>query len=106
MTVVVKVIYIGHMARSTKDKARQLNALIICCNAYPLPEGCSACQRVDLSDAAYRYWSKRPHLDQRSKSRGYGAMTLKLPAGSSLLRRMRSSGLTIGAIVTAVGRSF
>jgi hypothetical protein len=101
------------MTRSTKaDKARQLNA------AYALLR-----QNVSLPDAmqrlsrdfalserqAYRYLEEAQKLDRPVEvSEVAVPITLKLPAGMARLLRAyaRSSGLTIGAIVTRALATF
>ena len=95
------------MARSTKaDKARQLNAAYALLRRNtPLPE---AMQRLagefDLSERqAYRYLEEAAHLEQPVEvTEATVPITLKVPARTARLLRgcARSSGLTIGAIVT------
>ena len=95
------------MPRSTKaDKARQLNAAYALLQRnMPLPE---AMQRLsgefDLSERqAYRYLAEATHLKCPVEvSEATVPITLKVPAGTARLLRAyaRSSGLTIGAIVT------
>src|SRR6266852_6692316 len=101
------------MARSTKaDKARQLNA------AYSMVRRnialSEAMQRLsreyDLSERqAYRYLEEATHLDRPVEvSETTVPITLKLPAGTARILRAyaRSSGLTIGAIVTRALAAF
>src|ERR1017187_2401530 len=95
------------MARSTKtDKARQLNAAYAMLRRNtPLPE---AMQRLsgefDLSKRqAYRYLEEATQLERPVEvTEATVPITLKVPAGTARLLRAyaRSSGLTIGAIVT------
>jgi predicted DNA-binding transcriptional regulator YafY len=95
------------MARSTKtDKARQLNAAysMLRCNV-PLP---AAMQRLsgefNLSERqAYRYLEEAAQLGRPVEvAEATVPITLKVPAGTARLLRAyaKSSGLTIGAIVT------
>ena len=94
------------MARSTKaDKARRLNAAFAMLGKVPLAEAMHRLARkFDLSERqAYRYLEEAAHLDQSVEvSEATVPMTLKLPAGTVRLLRAhaRSSGLTMGAIVT------
>jgi len=95
------------MARSTQaDKARQLNAAHhLLQRGISLPEAVRRLSReFDLSGRqAYRYLEQATHLDRPVEvSEATVPMTLKLPAGTARLLRAyaRSSGLTIGAIVT------
>ena len=95
------------MTRSTKtDKARQLNAAFAMLRRnMPLSE---AMQRLagefDLSERqAYRYLEEAAHLDRPVEViEATVPITLKVPARTASLLRAcaRSSGLTIGAIVT------
>jgi hypothetical protein len=100
------------MARSTKaDKARRLNAAFAMLGKAPLPEAMHRLARkFDLSERqAYRYLEEAAHLDQSVEvSEATVPMTLKLPAGTALLLRAqaRSSGLTMGAIVTRALAAF
>jgi hypothetical protein len=101
------------MARSTKaDKARQLNAARhLLQRGIPLPEAVRRLSReFDLSRRqAYRYLEQATHLDRPVEvSEVTVPMTLKLPAGTARLLRAyaRSSGLTIGAIVTRALAAF
>ena len=95
------------MARSTRpDKARRLNA------AYAMLQRntplSTAMQRLsgqfDLSERqAYRYLEEAAHLQRRVEvTEATVPITLKVPARTARLLRVyaRSSGLTIGAIVT------
>jgi hypothetical protein len=101
------------MARSTKaDKARQLNAAydMLLANV-PLPEAMQRLSReFDLSERqAYRYLEEATHLNRPVEvSEATVPITLKLPAGTARLLRAyaRSSGLTIGAIVTRALAAF
>ena len=101
------------MARSTKaDKARQLNAAydMLLANV-PLPEAMQRLSReFDLSERqAYRYLEEATHLSRPVEvSEATVPITLKLPAGTARLLRAyaRSSGLTIGAIVTCALAAF
>jgi len=94
------------MARSTKaDKARQLNAAFAMLGKVPLPKAMQRFSReFDLSERqAYRYLEEATHLDRPVEvSEVTVPITLKLPPGTASLLRAyaRSSGLTIGAIVT------
>jgi len=95
------------MARSTQaDKARQLNAAHhLLQRGISLPEAVRRLSReFDLSGRqAYRYLEQATHLDRPVEvSEATVPMTLKLPARTARLLRAyaRSSGLTIGAIVT------
>src|ERR1035438_1790310 len=101
------------MARSTKaDKARQLNsAHHLLQRRIPLPEAVRRLSReFDLSGRqAYRYLEQATHLDRPVEvSEATVPMTLKLPAGTARLLRAhaRSSGLTMGAIVTRAFAAF
>jgi hypothetical protein len=95
------------MARSTKaDKARQLNAAYAMLRRNtPLSK---AMQRLsgqfDLSERqAYRYLKEAAHLGRPVEvTEATVPITLKVPARTARLLRAcaRSSGLTIGAIVT------
>ena len=101
------------MARSTKaDKARQLNAAYAMLQRnMPLPE---AMQRLSqefyLSERqAYRYLEEATHLNRPVEvSEATVPITLKLPAATAHLLRTyaKSSGLTIGAIVTRALTAF
>jgi hypothetical protein len=100
------------MSRSTKpDKARQLNAAFAMLGKVPLPEAMQRLSRkFELSERqAYRYLEEATHLDRPVEvSEATVPMTLKLPAGTARLLRAyaRSSGLTIGAIVTRALAAF
>lgn len=101
------------MARSTQaDKARQLNAAHhLLQRGIPLPEAVQRLSRqFDLSGRqAYRYLEQATHLDRPVEvSEATVPMTLKLPAETARLLRAyaRSSGLTIGAIVTRALAAF
>ena len=78
---------------------------------FHCPRPCSALSRkFDLSERqAYRYLEEATHLDRPVEvSEATVPMTLKLPAGTARLLRAyaRSSGLTIGAIVTRALAAF
>jgi len=101
------------MSRSTKaDKARQLNAAHhLLQRGIPLPKAVQRLSReFDLSGRqAYRYLEQAAHLNRPVEvSEATVPMTLKLPAGTARLLRAyaRSSGLTIGAIVTRALAAF
>src|SRR5882757_2032319 len=101
------------MARSTKaDKARQLNTAHGLLERHiALPEAVQRLSReFDLSERqAYRYLEEATHLDRPVEvSEATVPITLKLPAGTARLLRAyaRSSGLTIGAIVTHAVAAF
>jgi hypothetical protein len=101
------------MARSTKaDKARQLNAAHhLLQRGIPLSKAVQRLSReFDLSGRqAYRYLEQAAHLDRPVEvSEATVPMTLKLPAGTARLLRAyaRSSGRTIGAIVTRALAAF
>ena len=101
------------MTRSTKaDKARQLNAAYgMLQGSVALPEAMQRLSReFGLSERqAYRYLEEAAHLDRPVEvSEVTVPMTLKLPAGTARLLRAyaRSSGLTIGAIVTRALAAF
>jgi len=95
------------MTRSTKaDKARRLNAAFAMLQRNtPLPK---AMQRLsgqfDLSERqAYRYLEEAAHLERPVEvTEATVPITLKVPARTARRLRAcaRSSGLTIGAIVT------
>jgi hypothetical protein len=95
------------MARSTKaDKARRLNAAYAMLQRNtPLSK---AMQRLsgqfDLSERqAYRYLEEAAHLERPVEvTDATVPITLKVPTGTARLLRAyaRSSGQTIGAIVT------
>ena len=101
------------MTRSTKaDKARQLNAAYhLLHRGVPLPEAVRRLSReFDLSGRqAYRYLEEATHLDRPVEvSEATVPVTLKLPGRTARLLRAyaRSSGLTIGAIVTRALAAF
>ena len=101
------------MTRSTKaDKARQLNAAHhLLQRGVPLPEAVRRLSReFDLSGRqAYRYLEEATHLDRPVEvSEATVPMKLKLPARTAGLLRAyaRSSGLTIGVIVTRALAAF
>jgi hypothetical protein len=100
------------MARSTRaDKARQLNAAFAMLGKVPLPKAMQRLSReFELSERqAYRYLQEATHLDRPVEvSEATVPMTLKLPAGTARLLRAfaRSSGLTIGVIVTRALAAF
>ena len=101
------------MARSTNaDKTRQLNAAYAMLLAnVPLPEAMQRLSReFDLSERqAYRELEEATHLSRPGEvSEATVPITLKLPAGTARLLRAyaRSSGLTIGAIVTRALAAF
>jgi hypothetical protein len=101
------------MARSTKaEKARLLNAARgLLQRRVALPEAVRRLpQEFDLSERqAYRYLEEAAQLDRPVEiPEATVAVTLKLPPRTiELLRKSaRSSGLTIGAIVTAVLNAF
>jgi hypothetical protein len=101
------------MARSTKaDKARQLNsAYAMLQRNVALPDAMQRLSRkFDLSERqAYRYLEGATHLDRPVEvSEATVPITLKLPAGTARLIRAyaKSSGLTIGAIVTRALAAF
>jgi hypothetical protein len=101
------------MARSTKaGKARQLNAAYTMLQRnMPLLEAVRRLSReFDLSERqAYRYLEEAAHLNRPSEvSEATVPITLKLPAGTARLLRTyaKSSGLTIGAIVTRALAAF
>ena len=95
------------MARSTKaDKARQLNAAYALLQRNtPLPKAMQQLSgEFGLSERqAYRYLNEATHLDRPVEVvETMVPITLKIPAGTALLLRAysKSTGLTIGAIVT------
>ncbi len=101
------------MTRSTKaDKARQLNAAYaLLRKSVSLPDAMQRLSRdFDLSERqAYRYLEEAQKLDRPVEvSEVTVPITLKLPAGMARLLRAyaRSSGLTIGAIVTRALAAF
>jgi len=101
------------MARSTKaEKARQVNAARgLLQSGVALPEAVRRLSReFDLSERqAYRYLEEASRLDRPIEiPEATVSVTLKLPPRTvGLLRRYaKSSGLTIGAIVTAALNAF
>ena len=101
------------MARSTKaEKARQINAAHgLLQRGVALPEAVRRLSRdFDLSvRQAYRYLEEASQLDRPVKiPEATVSVTLKLPPRTvELLRKhARSSGLTVGAIVTAALNAF
>jgi hypothetical protein len=101
------------MTRSTKaDKARQLNvAFALLRDGVSLPEARQRLSReFDLSERqAYRYLEKAAHLEGPVEvCEATVPITLKLPVGTARLLRAyaKSSGLTIGAIVTRALAAF
>lgn len=101
------------MTRSTKeDKARQLNTAHGLLERHiALPEAVQRLSRkFDLSERqAYRYLEEASHLDRPVEvTEATVPITLKLPPSTvRLLRKYaRSSGLTIGAIVTRALNAF
>ena len=101
------------MTRSTKaDKARQLNAAYAMLQQnMPLPEAMQRLsQEFDLSERqAYRYLEEATHLNRPVEvSEATVPITLKLPAATARLLRKyaKSSGLTIGAVVTRAFAAF
>ena len=101
------------MGRSTKaDKARQLNAAYsMLLRNIALPEAMQRLSReFGLSERqAYRYLEEATHLDRPVEvSEVTVPITLKLPVRTARLLRAyaRSSGLTIGVIVTRALAAF
>jgi hypothetical protein len=101
------------MARSTKaEKARQINAARgLLQRGAALPEAVRRLSReFDLSERqAYRYLEEASQLDRAIEiPEATISVTLKLPPRTvQLLRKYaKSSGLTIGAIVTAALNAF
>src|ERR1700726_4955977 len=101
------------MTRSTKaDKARQLNAAnAMLQDDFSPPDAMHRLSReFGLSERqAYRYLEEAQKLDRPVEvSEATVPMTLKLPAGTARLLRgyARSSGLTIGTIVTRALAAF
>jgi hypothetical protein len=95
------------MSRATKsDKARQLNAAYtILQRNTPLPKAMQQLSgKFGLSERqAYRYLNEATHLDGPVEVVETSVpITLKIPAESARLLRSysKSTGLTIGAIVT------
>jgi hypothetical protein len=101
------------MARSTKaEKARQLNAAHrLLQRSVPLPEAVQRLSReFNLSDRqAYRYLEEAAQLDQPVEvTEATVPITMKIPPSTARLLRAyaRSSGLTIGTIVTRALNAF
>ncbi len=101
------------MARSTKaEKAQHLNAARVLLQRHvALPEAVRRLSRqFDLSERqAYRYLEKASQLDRAVEvPEATVPITLKLPPRTvEVLRKYaRSSGLTIGAIVTGALNAF
>jgi hypothetical protein len=101
------------MARSTKaEKARQLNAALGLLQRHiALPEAVQRLSRkFDLSERqAYRYLEEASALDRPVElTEATVPITLKLPPSTveRLRKYARSSGLTIGAIVTVALNAF
>ena len=101
------------MARSTNtDKARRLNAAYAMLRRnIPLSVAMQRLSReFDLSERqSYRYLEEATHLNRPVEvSEATVPITLKLPAGTARLLRAyaRSSGQTIGAIVTRALAAF
>src|SRR5436190_15158636 len=112
-SVVNRHIYLWRMARSTKaQKARHMNAARgLLQRGVALPEAVRRLAReFDLSERqAYRYLEEASQLDRPVEiPEATVSVTLKLPPRTvELLRKYaRSSGLTIGAIVTAALNAF
>jgi hypothetical protein len=101
------------MDRSTKlEKARQLNAALgLLQRQIALPEAVQRLSRkFNLSERqAYRYLEEASELDRPVEvTEATVPITLKLPPSTVewLRKYARSSGLTIGAIVTAALNAF
>jgi hypothetical protein len=101
------------MARSTKaEKARQLNAARgLLQRRMALPEAVQWLSReFDLSERqAYRYLEEASELDRPVEvTEATVPITLKLPPSTveRLRKYAKSSGLTIGAIVTVALNAF
>ena len=101
------------MARSTKaEKARQLNAALGLLQRHiALPEAVQRLSReFDLSERqAYRYLEEASQLDQFVEiPEATVTVTMKLPPSTveRLRKYARTSGLTIGAIVTVALNAF
>jgi hypothetical protein len=101
------------MARSTKaEKARQLNAARrLLQRNVALPEAVRRLSReFNLSDRqAYRYLEEAAQLDQPVEvTEATVPITMKIPPSTARLLRAyaRSSGLTIGTIVTRALNAF
>jgi hypothetical protein len=107
------MLHLWQMTRSTKaEKAQQLNAARGLLQRHlARPEAVRRLSReFDLSERqAYRYLEEASQLEQAVEiPEGTVPVTLKLPPTTvELLRHYaRSSGLTIGAIVTAALKAF
>jgi hypothetical protein len=101
------------MARATKtEKARQLNAALGLLQRHmTLPEAVQhLSHKFNLSERqAYRYLEEASELDRPVEvTEATVPITLKLPPSTAerLRKYARSSGLTIGAIVTAALNAF
>jgi hypothetical protein len=101
------------MARSTKaEKARQLNAALgLLRRQIALPEAVQSLSRkFNLSERqAYRYLEEASELDRPVEiTEATVPITLKLPPSTveRLREYARSSGLTIGSIVTVALNAF
>jgi hypothetical protein len=101
------------MARSTKaEKARQLNAALgLLQRRVALPEAAQSLSRkFNLSERqAYRYLEEASELDRPVEiTEATVPITLKLPPSTveRLREYARSSGLTIGSIVTVALNAF
>ena len=101
------------MTRSTKaEKARQLNAaLVLLQRQVALPEAVQSLSRkFNLSERqAYRYLEEASELDRPVEiTEATVPITLKLPPSTveRLREYARSSGLTIGSIVTIALNAF
>src|SRR5437016_5842430 len=101
------------MTRSTKmEKARQLNAALSLLQRHiSLPEAVQRLSdRFNVSERqAYRYLEEASELDRPVEvTEATVPITLKLPPSTieRLRKYARSSGLTIGAIVTLALNSF
>lgn len=101
------------MARSTKsEKARQLNAALgLLQRQVALPEAVQSLSRkFNLSERqAYRYLEEASELDRPVEiTEATVPITLKLPPSTveRLREYARSSGLTIGSIVTVALNAF
>jgi hypothetical protein len=101
------------MARSTKaEKARQLNAALGLLQRHiALPEAVRRLSRkFNLSERqAYRYLEEASELDRPVEiTEATVPITLKLPPSTveRLRKYARSSGLTIGSIVTVALNAF
>jgi hypothetical protein len=101
------------MARSTKaEKARQLNAALgLLQRQVALPEAVqSLARKFNLSERqAYRYLEEASELDRPVEiTEATVPITLKLPPSTveRLREYARSSGLTIGSVVTVALNAF